>query len=209
MLMKYIVISLIILRFIFPIAAQDIKQTEKIQPERIENIKILNEEIGDNFILYQEDILKPNNQAAGQIHQCLKRDFSIDKMKLVTVETMNFAGQIGSSCMQTWYRNGKKEKIEVDIILCPNDNEINKVIEIFTKKIYSIQFNQTEIPLVGDISWVADNFEDESDSYSIMYLKANVFVRIYVNMNNENKVNVKPFVNKLANKIETKILSNL
>ena len=122
---------------------------------------------------------------------------------------MDLGKSIGASCTQKWYRNEKKEKIEVDIIICLSENEIDEVIEIFTKKMYSLQFKQTEIPLAGDISWVANNLDNESDSYSIMFLKANVFVRIYVNLKDENVNELKVTVNNLAGSIETKILSEL
>ena len=124
-------------------------------------------------------------------------------------KTMDIGDPIGASCTQKWYRSEKKEKIEIDIIICPTENEIDKTIETFTKKMYSIQFKQTKIPLAGDISCVANNFEHESDSNSIMFLMANVFVRIYVNLKEENVDELKVMVNNLTGNIETKILSEL
>ncbi len=209
MIVKYIISLSIGLSFILTIAAQDGKQREKVQPKNIENIKIHEGEIGDNFLLFQENLFKPNKQSTSQISQCWKRDTSVNDLKMINEETMDLGKSIGASCTQKWYRNEKKEKIEVDIIICPSDDEIDEAIEFFTKKMYSLQSKQTEIPLVSDISWVANNLDAESDSYSIMFLKANVFVRIYLNFKDENVNDLKVAVNNLAGNIETKILSEL
>ena len=116
--------------------------------------------------MFQENLFQPNKQATGQISQRWKRDTPVNDLKMINEETMDLGKSIGASCTQKWYRNEKKEKIEVDIIICLSENEIDEVIEIFTKKMYSLQFKQTEIPLAGDISWVANNLDNESDSYS-------------------------------------------
>lgn len=209
MIVKYIISSSIALSFMFSIAAQDEKQGEKVRSENIENIKVQEGQIAGGFLLFQENLFKPNKQATGQIIQYWKRDTSVSDLKMIKEETLDLGKLIGASCTQKWYRNEKKEKMEVDIIICPSENELNKVIEIFTKKMYNLQFNQTYIPLAGDISWVAKDLDNESDSYSIMFLKANVFVRIYINLKDENVDKLKITVNNLVSNIESKILSEL
>jgi hypothetical protein len=209
MILKYIISLSIALIYIFSIAAQDEKQMKKVQAKNIENIKIQEGEIGGSFLLFQENLFKPNKQATGQISQRWKRDATGSDLKMIEEETMDLGVSSGASCTQKWYRNKKKEKIEVDIILCPSESEINKTIEVFTKKMYSLQFKQTDIPVAGETTWVANNPDPELDSYSIMFLKANVFVRIYVNLKDQNINELKVIAHNLASTIETKILTEL
>lgn len=208
MIMKYYISLLIALTFIFSAAAQDDKQMKKVQTENIEKIKIQDREIMNNFLLFAENLFKPNEQATAQIRKYWKRDTAGSDLKLIEEETLELGESIGASCTQKWYRSEKKEKIEVDIILCPPSKiEIDKTIEVFTKKMYSIQFNQTNIPLVGEISWIANNPDTEIVSYVIMFLRANVFVRIYVSLKDKNVDELKATAINLANNIDTKILS--
>lgn len=74
---------------------------------------------------------------------------------------------------------------------------------------YSLQFKQTDIPIAGETTWVANYPDGLSDSFSIMFIKANVFVRIYVNLKYQNVDELKVISNNLIRIIETKILSQL
>jgi hypothetical protein len=197
------------LAFIFSVAAQDGKQRGSVKAENIENIKIHNEEIGENFVLFRENLFKPNKQTTGQISQRWERNSSESDLRITEEETTNLEEPVGASCKQKWYRSGKKEKIEIDIIICSSEIEIDKTIEIFTKKMYSINFKQSATPLVGDVSWVAFYPDNESDSYSVMYLMANVFVRIYLNIKDENFDKSNFTINNIASNIESKILLEL
>ena len=209
MIVKYIISLSTVLIFVFSVGAQSGKLTGKVQAINIENIKIQDGEIGNNFLLFQENLFKPNMQETGQIRQCWKRESERSDLKMTEEETMDLGESVGASCTQKWYRSEKKEKIEVDIIICPSENEIDKTVETFTKKMYSLQFMRTDIPFAGDISWGANNLDNISDSYSVMYLKANVFVRIYVNLKDENINGLKATAKNLASNIENKILSEL
>ncbi len=205
----YVVSLLIILALISLTEAQVGEELGKLKAEDIEKIKIQIGEIDGSFILFQENIFKPNKQASGQIIQRWTRDTIEDNLKIIEEETMDLGDSTGASCTQKWYRNNKKEKIEIDIIVCPTESEIEKTVEIFTKKMYSLQFNKTDTPFAGEITWVSNNPNPKLDSYSFMFLRANVFVRIYINLNVENSHELPVIANSLVKNIESKLLSVL
>jgi hypothetical protein len=209
MIVKYIISLSIVLIFVFSVAAQSWKLTGKVQAINIENIKIQDGEMRNNFLLFQENLFKPNMQATGQIRQCWKRESEGSDLKMTEEETMDLGESVGASCTQKWYRGEKKEKIEVDIIICPSENEIDKTVETFTRRMYSLHYIRADIPFAGDTSWVANNQDNESDSFSVMFLKANVFVRIYVNLKDEKNNGLEVTAKSLANNILNKILSEL
>jgi hypothetical protein len=180
----------------------------EVKPDKIESLKIQTPEMPDGFVLYQERLLKPGESSNEQVSQLWRRD-SVKQDLVLIEETKKIIDnpQIASS-FQIWNpddKNGKKGKIEINIIICLTDSILENKINYYTKEAFASPFQCTEIPIVGDKSWIPEY--PSQNSYSIMYLKFNVFVRVFVGLNNENADEIKKMTENLALKIENKIAS--
>jgi hypothetical protein len=102
----------------------------------------------------------------------------------------------------------KRRKLK-SVLICSSNKEIDKTVEDFTTKIYSQQFEVNSIPIVGEISWIPHNSDFNNSSYSIMFLRANVFARINANLKEQEIEDLKATVNNIASIIDTRILSEI
>lgn len=202
-MIKIIFISfLIALMTIHSLIAQIVK------PDRIENLKIQQNNIPHDFILRQERLIKPGQLSNEHIYLLWRRE-SLEK-DLVQIKKVNriFDKPSGASSYQTWYRDNKmgaKDKIEINIIICLLDSDMKRTIEYYTKEAFVSHFQNTEIPIVGDKSWIPESKNSGGNSFSIMFIKYNVFVRLYIRLMDMNKEEFEQVTETLAKTIEYKI----
>jgi hypothetical protein len=112
-----------------------------------------------------------------------------------------------TSSFQIWYSaiERPKNKIEVDIIICPGDEELDKTVTLFTKKLYSCVFKLDPSIRIGDNCWTADNYGN-NDSFVLLFTKYNVFIRVYGYLYPKENNNAKIFIESIAKKIEDHIV---
>jgi len=205
--MKYLLYIVILLA----ITSCKKEETEKsfVNTDKLEDIKIHEGEIPGGFILFYEYLMKPDVEASVQISQDWERDTIKNEMKMIEEDSVSLGESYVSFCYQTWYRSNRKEKIEINTFICSSDNETDKIVELYTTKMYVQLFEVTDVPLVGDRSWIPNNSGLKNSSYSIMFLRANVFARIYVHLKEPYNEDVKVTVNNIANIVDAKILSEI
>ncbi|NIA30190.1 MAG: T9SS type A sorting domain-containing protein [Actinobacteria bacterium] len=180
---------------------------QEINANKIDSLKTQQTDMPTGFILFQERIAKPGASPEEQIIQLWRRETNDQDLLLVeeTVEKLDQPG--GSSISQIWYRgdkNEEKDKIEIEIVICFSQEEIEKTVTYFTTEAFSNQFEITASPFAGEKSWEPIIKNPNGDSFSVMFLRYNVFVRLYVRLENEKEL--QQASQELADKIDNKIL---
>jgi len=77
---------------------------------------------------------------------------------------------------------------------------------IFLSSVTLAQFRSTETPYAGEKSWIPIDENPRRDSFSLMFKKLNVFVRLFVRLKNKNEYGLRQVTEYLAKKIDNKIL---
>lgn len=204
---KYFVVSLsIYLTFVYSAIPQNAEFKKEINPINIDNIKIQDIDLIDNFVLFHERVIKPDKSGNNQIMQIWRKDSTNTSLKIVEETKQSIVNPVGSSCLQKWYREGKKEKIEINVIICTSESEMEKTINLFTNQMFASQYDSTETPIIGEKSWIPKSTTSQMDSYSLMFKASNVFVRIYINLNNYSLDEIIKISKLLARKVENNII---
>jgi hypothetical protein len=209
MIKKYMFISLIFNSIIiYSLFARDEKPGKIIKPDKIDSLIVQILDMPNGFVLYSDHSVKPGESSNEQVSQLWRRDYVEQDLVLIKETKKIIDNPQITSSFQIWNpddKNGKKGKIEINIIICLTDSILENKINYYTKEAFASPFQCTEIPIVGDKSWIPEY--PSQNSYSIMYLKFNVFVRVFVGLNNENADEIKKMTENLALKIENKIAS--
>lgn len=186
---------------------QDTEPDKNLKPDEIESLKIQTSEIPDGFVLYQERLSKPGESSNEQIYQFWRRDSIEQDLVLIEETKETFDNPTGASSSQIWYRGDKKgeqDKIEINIVICLSDSMMENTITYFTKEAYASIFICTETPVIGEKTWIPEY--PSQFSYSMMFLKINVFIRLYVRLKHKNPEEIKKMTEYLAKTIESKII---
>lgn len=182
---------------------------QKIGPDKIEDLRIRQNDVPNEFILHQERLTKLGTSTNEQIYQFWRRE-SLEKDFVLIEEEKRICDNLaGASSFQKWYRDNKtgvKDKIQIDIIICPSDSLVNRTIDFFTIEAFSSQFNITETPIAGERSWIPKFEHPRGDNFTIMFLKYNVFVRLFVILKDKNKKEVEQVTENIARSIENRII---
>jgi len=204
MIKKYLLIGLLLnLSVICSILAQNVR------PDKIESLKMRPPDMPNEFLLNQERLAKPGVSSNEQVYQFWRRGSKEKDMVLIEEAKQKFDNPVGASSFQKWYRGnktGEKDKIEIDIIICISDSEMENTITYFTKEAFAAQFHNTEIPFAGEKSWMPKYVHPRQDTYSVMFLKFNVFVRMYVRLKDKSVDELHQMTENLAKIIENKIV---
>jgi hypothetical protein len=204
MIKRYILISLLLyLSVICSILAQSVK------PDKIENLKMQPQDMPCEFLLHQERVAKPGISSDEQVYQFWRRGSKEQDLVLIEEAKQRFDNPVGASSFQKWYRGnktGEKDKIEVDIIICMSDSEIEKTITYFTKEAFASPFYKTESPFAGEKSWMPKYEQPMRDNFTVMFLKFNVFARVYVRLKDKSADELQQMAENLAKIIENKIV---
>lgn len=185
---------------------------QSVNSDKIENIKIQSFEIPSGFVLRQERLTKPGSSLNEQVNQFWRKGNGKQDLELINEDKHETSFSIGASSYQKWYReynSGEKDKIEIDIIICPSEKEINNTINYYTKEAFSTSFVVTEIPFVGEKSWMPNDIKQENNYYTVMFLKSNVFIRLFIRFKDKNLNELEQITKKIAKKIEYKITPTL
>ena len=182
---------------------------QEVNTDKIDSLKIQQTDMPTGFILFQEKIAKPGASPEEQIIQLWRRESSDQDLLLVeeTVEKLDQPG--GSSISQIWYRgdkNEKKDKIEIEIVICFSQEEMEKTVTYFTTEAFSDQFELMALPFAGSKSWEPIIKNPNGESFSVMFLRYNVFVRLYVRLRNATEKELEQISKQFADKIDNKIL---
>lgn len=182
---------------------------QNVKPDKIENLKMQPPDMPNEFVLHQERVAKPGASTDEQVCQFWRRDSKEQDLALIEEAKYKVNSSVGASSFQKWYRGdkiGEKDKIEIDIVICPSDKEMENTITHFTKEAFATQFISTEIPFVGEKSWILKDENPRGDSFSVMFLKFNVFVRVFVRLKDKDEDELQKMTEDLSKKIENKIV---
>ncbi|MGE5316377.1 MAG: hypothetical protein ACM3ME_00170, partial [Chloroflexota bacterium] len=83
--------------------------------------------------------------------------------------------------------------------------EIENTINYYTKDAYAIEFTLTPISYAGEMSWIYNTLNVSNNCYTLLFCKNNVFVRLFVKINNIDKNELEKTIIKIAKRIESKI----
>lgn len=203
--MKYLLFIIILV--VLTSCKKEKAEKSFINSDKLEYIKPHESEIPEGFLLFEEYLSKPGQQANIQIRQRWERDTIKNELNMTEEDSVFLDESHLAFCFQIWYRSNKKEKIEINIIICTSNSEIDKTVEDYTTKLFSQQFEINDVPIVGERSWIPSGLN--YSSYSIMFLRANVFSRIYANLYDQDIEDLKVTVNNIASIIDTRILSEI
>lgn len=171
----------------------------KIDSKEINSIRIEQSDLPNGFELFQENISKPGDSPNTKEIQKKKRNHNNEI--ILTKEYSDNTALIRGSCSQVWYRNGKKDKIEININVCASQQQFEETITNYTEKYYSTKFIVSNKLLLGDRNWIPEQISP-NDYVVFMFSLDNVFVRIYVLIKNEDYDEVEKISLFLANKIK-------
>jgi methyl coenzyme M reductase subunit D len=186
---------------------QDIKKN--IEINKIEAIKIRTFQTLRDFKLFQERLSKPDSSNKVLSNQLYRMDIVKNKMVCVEEDQVKKEDVIGSSCSQKWYRSDFKEKIEIDIIICSLNTEVNKTIEFYIKNRYACQYTLEEITSVGEKSWIPKYSNPKHGSCSIIFVRSNVIIRVYMALKDTNTEEYIELLTDLAEELDKKILEQI
>lgn len=178
----------------------------QIKPGSIEALKISASDLPAGFELYREAIVKPENEVNAVKYTTYHINREGQKIETIKEEKIKITQPTGTCFSQIWIGdniNSKKEKIEIDMIICISKDELEKTIRYYTREAYAVQIDTTVTPLAGDISWVPAGPNEHT--FSCMFLKGNVFVRVYIYMEHAEKSDLLRYSNILVKKIEQRI----
>jgi len=181
---------------------------QQLAPTTIENIRLQSTDLPTGFILFEERIEKPGELPGEQIIQQWKFDSSINKLVLVENERNQSKDQINGYLSQLWYRGekkGQKDKIEIEITICPLKIQIDSTICYYTTQAFSVPYTISESPIIGDRSWMPDTINSGKDSFSLIFQKLNVVVRLYVRIQKADHDNLVNITKSIGDAIENKI----
>lgn len=184
-------------------------QKGKIEIHKIEAIKLGSFETLKNFMLFQERISKPDSSNKTLSNQLIRMDMVKCQMVSVEETQVKSEGVIGSSCSQKWYRSDFKKKIEIDIIICSLGTEVDKTVAFYNKNRYAIQYTMEEISSVGEKSWIPKYSNPKQDSYSIIFVRANVIIRVYMTLKDKNREELIELLTDLTKELDKKILEQI
>lgn len=182
---------------------------QNLEPKKINTIKMQSSDMPNEFNLYQERIAMPGISNIEQIYQFWSRDSKMSDLELVEDTKKKFDNAVGASLFQKWYRGdekGKKDKIEINYVICISEKEMDDTITHFTKQKFATPHIISEITFAGDKSWVPVDVSAVGDTFSVMFVKSNVFIRLHVNLVDHDKNELKRIAKGIADNIEKNIL---
>lgn len=179
------------------------------EPYNIENIKVQPSDVPDGFMLRQEYVASVGASSNEQVSQFWRRDSEEQDLVLIEEKKQNFDHPVGASVIQKWYRGdlkGKRDKIEINILICPSDSEMEKTIRYYTREAYQVPFEYSEIPIAGENSWIPKFTYSGKDNFTVMFNKSNVFVRVYVRLKDTNEDELLRATKSILEVIENRIM---
>ncbi len=117
---------------------------------------------------------------------------------------------VGANSFQKWYHKneyGSKGMIEINIIICTSDEDLENTITYYTKDAFVAQFKLATVPFIGEKSWSPYDNEIGEDCYTVMFCKSNVFVRLFLGIQDRKNDELAQTAFQISKKIETKIKS--
>jgi hypothetical protein len=181
---------------------------QDVLPNQIEYIKINHLFMPNNFQMVQEQETKPGSNSNERVYRFFRRNFEKEVLELTEENTKLFTNPSSASSFQKWYRvneTGRKDKIEIGIIICATEVDKENTIRHFTIEAYSVQFYNPVVPILGDKSWISTYQNPIQADCSLMFIKSNVFVRVFVSLENKNNDEIRQIAELLAQRIENNI----
>lgn len=160
------------------------------------------------FFMGINRIIMPDSILSEQVYQEWKRDSKTNKLVLVKTEKYEVSTPISASSDQTWHRSnslGTKDIIEINEVICVSDEEMTNTINYYTKEAYAAVFIESDVPIAGEKSWVKKDEDILTETFSVMFVKHNVFIRLFVYQKDTDKDRLKQIIEELAKKIEDRI----
>lgn len=156
------------------------------------------------FFMNEERMARPGTLSNEKIYEFWRRDTETNKLVQLEESKSEINPPIGASSFQIWFRNnslGGKDKIEIDKAICTSEDEMLKTVNLFTANMYSAVFVESDVPFAGEKSWVSKNARPTDNSFAVMFCKHNVFIRLYISMNEKDASELKPITEELAKRI--------
>lgn len=181
---------------------------EEVKPANIDSLKLQQADVPNAFVLYQESLSKPGPSTGEAISQEWRRKTSEQELVLVEERKDKADYPVEGFVRQIWYRGekkGEKDKIEVVVIICATQEQMEKTISHFTTEAFAIPFRITESPFAGERSWTPVDENPRGDSFSVMFARSNVFVRLYVRLRGVSEEGLLQVAKGLGSKIDKKI----
>ena len=205
--MKNKLYLIIILFFIesLQIIAQDLKSNKLISLDKIEEINVQIDNIIERFYLYDEHIFKPDKESGNFSSKHKRIDKRTNELKLLKELNEPFDSTFYAQSSQTWYKNNMKDKIEIDIFICPSYTKLDELISLFTTKYYSVPFTITDVAVAGEKSWIPLMKQQNANSSVLMFRFKNIFVKVFVSLENKNELIVEDLIEEIGINIEDKI----
>ena len=98
-----------------------------------------------------------------------------------------------------------KDKIEIDIFICPSYTKLDELISLFTTKYYSVPFTITDVAVAGEKSRIPLMKQQNANSSVLMFRFKNIFVKVFVSLENKNELIVEDLIEEIGINIEDKI----
>ena len=202
---------LILVALIIPILKAT-AQTEKefykgVEPSLIEKLcpKMITHE--DSLVLYFVSVKMPDSLVNTNYVVWEKSLFKNKKLEPVALHKKEANRPVNAYCKQIWKDETQKGRVEVDIIVCQTQGDLNEVIKSYTQEKYTIQFRKTDEPIIGQQSWIPTSVEQEQQSPVVLFYVSNVFVRVASTIGVSEVNKSETLTRVLSTKIEEDILA--
>jgi len=165
-------------------------------------------EMPTGFVMNQNILSMPGTAPNEQIYQYWRIDAKTNQLALLESNKKAVSTPISASSDQIWYRTntlGGKDKIEINRVICTSEPELLKTVNQFTKETYQAVFILSAVPFAGEKSWVPMDAQPTDDSFSLMFYKHNVFIRLYVRISNKDAIESQHITEMLAKQLVNNI----
>lgn len=158
---------------------------EQVDPGSIDGLKMQQADVPDGFVLFQESIGKPGVASGEAIYQQWRRRTSEEELALIEERLETTDGPVEGFGHQKWYRgemNGERDKLEVEIVVCDSQEHMDATIAFNTADRFAVPFRITASALVGERSWAPNRDDVSRESFSVMFQRGNVFIRVFARL---------------------------
>ena len=198
--------TLILLGAICSAMAGSVVLAEEVEPASIDDLMLQQAEVPQGFVLFQESIGKPGVASGETIYQHWRRRTNEEDLELIEERLDTSEGPVEGWGHQIWYRGeakGERDKLEVEIVVCPSQARMEWMIAYNTGDRFATPFEISSSPVAGERSW-APKSKDRTESFSVMFQRGNVFIRLFVRLYGLSEEQVLQGTRELAIKIDNK-----
>lgn len=185
-----------------------------LDPANLTKITLDNTEIAEGFMVFFENLSMPVS-ANEQVLKTWRRNSATNELELISEEKTAISSAVVASSMQNWFRvhSDKKDKIEIEIIICPTPEILAETIDYYTKDAFATPFVSSADPNVGERRWTPKNVDESDRSYVVMFCRHNVFIRVFSGLPDgslkESQDMTKALCEELDNRIKSSATVNI